>query len=140
MLIKLIFSHFLSSHGNLQSIYRSLAACCQVSTHSLSTVTITTASLLTQALDNMILNKTVYLMNGSTKVCEYNTEDVQLSALWTTIYSLTLALNIFAVIGNAVVILACCLQKQKTPLVIFVLALAVSDLCTALIAPFSTIL
>ena len=85
----------------------------------------------------MILNKTVYLMNGSTKVCEYNTEDVQLSALWTTIYSLTLALNIFAVVGNAVVILACCLQKQKTPLVIFVLALAVSDLCFALIAPFS---
>ena len=76
-------------------------------------------------------------MNGSTKVCEYNTEDVQLSALWTIIYSVTLALNIFAVVGNAVVILPCCLQKQKTPLVIFVLALAVSDLCFALIAPFS---
>ena len=77
-------------------------------------------------------------MDGSTKVCEYDTEDVRLSALWTLIYSLTLAFNFFAVIGNAVVILACCLQKQKTPLVIFILALAVSDLCYALVAPFST--
>ena len=77
-------------------------------------------------------------MNGSVKVCEYDTEDTKLSPLWTTIFSLTLVFNIFAVFGNAIVILACCLQKQKTPLVIFILALAVSDLWTALVAPFST--
>ena len=86
----------------------------------------------------MILNKTVSLMDRSVKLCEYNTEDVQLSSLWTMIYSLTLALNIFAVVGNAIVILACCLQRRKTPLFIFILALAVNDLCAAVIAPFST--
>ena len=77
-------------------------------------------------------------MNGSAKVCEYNTEDVQLSPLWTTIYSLTLALNIFAVVGNAVVVVACAVQKQKAPLMIYIQVLAVSDLCYALAAPFAT--
>ena len=51
----------------------------------------------------MILNKTVFLMNGDTKVCEYETEDVKLPELWTTIFSLTLVVDLFAVIGNTIV-------------------------------------
>lgn len=86
----------------------------------------------------MIQNKTVYLMNGETKLCEYNTDDIALSALWNIVFILSVLLNIAGIVGNVIVIVACFLQKQRQPLIIYIHALAFSDLFYALTAPFTT--
>lgn len=86
----------------------------------------------------MILNKTVYLLGGGTKLCEYDTDDLTLPVLWNIIFAISLLLNVFGVIGNTIVVIACFLQKQRQPLIIYIHALAFSDLLYALIAPLTT--
>ena len=84
----------------------------------------------------MKLNKTVRLPDGGLQLCEYDTDDLTLPGFWTTILVLFLILNIFAIVGNSIVILACFLQKKKVPMIIYIHALAFSDLFYALLNPF----
>ena len=82
----------------------------------------------------MIINRTVYLLEGGTKVCEYDTEKSKLAVLWITLAAIIYALDLFAVIGNIIVIVACALQKKKTALIVYIQALAVCDLIFAVAA------
>ena len=89
----------------------------------------------------MKLNKTVYTEGGGTQICQYETDDLKLSPLWITIFVISLILNIFAIVGNLIVIVACFLQKKKqrkAPLIIYIHTLAFSDLLYALVAPLYT--
>jgi len=87
----------------------------------------------------MLLNKTVYLEGGAgTQLCSYDPDDLKLSVLWIIIFILSLALNAFAVIGNSIVVAACFLQKSRPSLLIYIHALAFSDLLYALVAPLYT--
>ena len=86
----------------------------------------------------VVMNKSVFLEGGGRKVCEYDTEELTLSSVWITIFVLSLALNLFAVIGNSIVVAACFMQRQRPPLIIYIHALAFSDLLYALVAPFYT--
>jgi hypothetical protein len=88
-------------------------------------------------LANMVLlNKSVYLDGGDTIMCEYENDDLTLGPLWICLFVVSLLLNLFAVIGNLVVIVACYMQRKRPPLIIYIQALAISDLIYALIAPF----
>ena len=84
----------------------------------------------------MKLNKTVRLPDGGLQLCEYDTDDLTLPGFWTTMFVISLIFNIFVIIGNVVVILACFLQKKKVPTIIYINALAFSDLLYALLNPF----
>ena len=84
----------------------------------------------------VLLNKTVYLDGGGTMQCEYDSDDMALSPLWISIFVISVLLNLFAVFGNILVIAACCLQKRKPALIIYIQALAISDLLYSLTAPF----
>ena len=84
----------------------------------------------------MKLNKTVRLPDGGLQLCEYDTDDITLAGFWTTIFVLSLILNIFAIVGNLIVIIACFQQKKRIPLIIYIHALAFSDLFYASVAPF----
>ncbi|XP_067935016.1 somatostatin receptor type 4-like [Watersipora subatra] len=86
----------------------------------------------------MLLNKTVFLEGGGTQICEYDTDDLRLSGLWISVFVLSAALNLFAIFGNCIVVLACFLQKKKPPLIVYIHALALSDLFYALVAPLYT--
>ena len=86
----------------------------------------------------VVLNKSVCLDGGDTLLCEYDTESLKLSPLWISISVISLVLNLFAAIGNILVIAACCMQKRKPSLIIYIQALAVSDLLYSLAAPFYT--
>ena len=85
----------------------------------------------------MIINRTVYLLEGGTKVCEYDTEKSKLAVLWMIMAAIIYALDVFAVIGNIIVIVACALQKKKTALIVYIQALAVCDLLFSLAASLS---
>ena len=86
----------------------------------------------------MLLNKTVRLPDGGLKLCEYNPNDVTLEGLWTFIFIVSGVLNLFAIIGNSIVILACFLLKKRPSLIVYIHALAFSDLFYGLLAPFYT--
>lgn len=88
----------------------------------------------------VVMNKSVYLESGGITVCEYDTDDLTLSGLWITIFVISAALNLFAIVGNVIVVVACFMQKQKPkpPLIIYIHALAFSDLLYALTAPLYT--
>lgn len=86
----------------------------------------------------MKLNRTVWLKTGGIGLCEYDTEDLSLASLWNTIFAASLALNAFALVGNLIVVLACFFQKHRPPLIIYIHALAFSDLLYAIVAPFYT--
>ena len=86
----------------------------------------------------MRLNKTVLLSNGGLKLCEYETDEIALEGLWTFIFVVSVILNLFAIIGNSIVILACFLQKKRPSLIVYIHALAFSDLFYGLLAPFYT--
>lgn len=79
------------------------------------------------------MNRTVFLMDGGTKICHYNKSEDQF-IIWTTVAVAIFALDLLAVIGNAIVILACVLQKQKTALIVYIMALAINDMFFALIS------
>ena len=84
----------------------------------------------------MKLNKTVRLPDGGLQLCEYDTDDLTEPAFWTTMFVISFIFNIFAIVGNSIVILACFLQKKKVPMIIYINALAFSDLFYALLNPF----
>ena len=84
----------------------------------------------------MKLNKTVRLPDGGLQLCEYDTDDLTEPGFWTTMFVISLIFNVFAIVGNSIVILACFLQKKKVPMIICIHALAFSDLFYALLNPF----
>ena len=86
----------------------------------------------------VVLNKSVYLDGGDTLLCEYDTKSLKLSPLWISILVISLVLNLFLTIGNILVTAACCMQKPKPALIIYIQALAISDLLYSLAAPFYT--
>lgn len=90
-----------------------------------------------EATITMKLNKTVYLIGGDTKICEYDDADLDLYGLWMVIFVLSVLLNLAGIFGNLVVIVACFLQQKKTALITYIQALAFSDLLYALLAPFT---
>ena len=86
----------------------------------------------------MKLNRTVQLAEGGLQLCEYDEEDLSAAGFWTFIFVVSVVLNIFAIVANIIVIVVCFLQKQRSPLIIYIHALAFSDLFYGLLAPFYT--
>jgi len=86
-------------------------------------------------MEKVLLNKTAYLPGGGTKICQYDESIHNLEGLWITVFVLMIILNTFAIVGNVIVIIACFLQKKKPPFIIYITALAFTDLLYAFVAP-----
>ena len=84
----------------------------------------------------MLLNRTVYLGEGRTQLCEYDTNKLSLKYLWFPVFIITAALNVFAIFANIIVIAACFTLKNRQALFVYIHALAFCDLFYALTAPF----
>lgn len=96
------------------------------------------SSCVTLTSKVMLANKTVYLESGGVQLCEYETDSLKLAGLWIFIFVISLVLNAFALIGNFIVVVACFVQKTRPVLIIYIHALAMSDLLYAIVAPLYT--
>lgn len=86
----------------------------------------------------MKYNRTVWGEDGQLELCEYDADELRKSSFWIAIFVISVLVNLFAIAGNVIVILACFLQKNKPPLLIYIHGLACSDLLYAFVAPFYT--